>query len=50
VSPEFPPNSPEFGRLAEQAAIFDKALPEVPAIDGPTRMLGPAEESKGAEG
>jgi hypothetical protein len=37
-------------RLAEQAAIADKDLPEVPAIDGPTRMLGPGEESKGAEG
>jgi DNA recombination protein RmuC len=41
---------PAARRLAEQAAISDKALPEVPAIDGPTRMLGPAEESKPAEG
>jgi len=41
---------PAARRLAEQAAISDKTLPEVPAIDGPTRMLGPAEESKPAEG
>jgi DNA recombination protein RmuC len=41
---------PAARRLAEQAAISDKTLPEVPAIDGPTRMLGPGEESKPAEG
>ena len=41
---------PAARRLAEQAAISDKTLPEVSAIDGPTRMLGPGEESKGAEG
>jgi DNA recombination protein RmuC len=41
---------PAARRLADQAAISDKALPEVPAIDGPTRMLGPGEESKPAEG
>ena len=41
---------PAARRLADQAAISDKTLPEVPAIDGPTRMLGPAEESKPAEG
>jgi DNA recombination protein RmuC len=41
---------PAARRLAEQAAISDKTLPEVPAIDGPTRMLGPGEESKTAEG
>jgi DNA recombination protein RmuC len=37
-------------RLAELGASSGKELPEVPAIDGPTRMLGPAEESKPAEG
>ncbi|MCX5677257.1 MAG: DNA recombination protein RmuC [Planctomycetota bacterium] len=41
---------PAARRLADQAAIDAKELPEVPAIDGPTRMLGPAEESKGVEG
>ena len=41
---------PAARRLAEQAAISDTTLPEVPAIDGPTRMLGPGEESKPAEG
>ncbi|MCX5682784.1 MAG: hypothetical protein NT049_03770, partial [Planctomycetota bacterium] len=51
---------PAARRLAEQAAIQTKDLADVPAIDGPTRMLGPAdqgdaaaspaEESKPAEG
>ena len=41
---------PAARRLADQAAIAAKELPEVPAIDGPTRMLGPAEDSKGAQG
>ena len=37
-------------RLAELGASSGKELPDVPPVDGPTRMLGPAEESKGAEG
>jgi DNA recombination protein RmuC len=41
---------PAARRLAEQAAVSDKELPDVPPVDGPTRMLGPAEESKEAEG
>jgi DNA recombination protein RmuC len=33
---------PAARRLAEQAAIADKELPDVPAIEGPTRTIGPA--------
>jgi DNA recombination protein RmuC len=40
---------PAARRLAEQAAILQRELPDVPRIDGPTRMLGPADEPKGAE-
>ncbi len=40
---------PAARRLADQAAILQRELPDVPRIDGPTRMLGPADESKGAE-
>jgi DNA recombination protein RmuC len=41
---------PAARRLAEQAAIPGEELPDVPPADGPTRMLGPADESKGVEG
>ena len=41
---------PAARRLAEQAAVSDKELHDVPPVDGPTRMLGPADESKGVEG
>ena len=36
-------------RLAELGASSGKEIPELPTVDGPTRMLGPADDPKGAE-
>jgi DNA recombination protein RmuC len=32
---------PQARRLAEQAAILGKELPDVPHVDGPTRLIAP---------
>jgi DNA recombination protein RmuC len=36
-------------KLADLGASAGKAIPELPTVDGPTRMLGPADDPKGAE-